>query len=299
MKVTEEVYRGLDCIRLSNRSISAWLTKSVGLRVIGLGLESQEDLLAHLPQAAIELPDDEDYQLRGGHRLWYAPERPESTYVPDNQPVETVIGEEQVDQIQPVDRPTGIQKAWTIQLDETDAQVTLEHRLSNRGESLVRLAPWAITMLRPGGVGILPQQLGKSDEHGLLPNRHLVLWPYTRMASPHILWGDKAVFVEAELEGDALKIGLPNPSGWLAYCLEGMLFVKKAGFEEGAEYIDRGASSEVYCSPEFIELETLGPVVELGPGESLVHQEQWQVYPEGKWEEEILDRYEDYQQTRP
>jgi len=38
-----------------------------------------------------------------------------------------------------------------------------------------------------------------------------------------------------------------------------------------------------------MELESLGPVVDLEPGECTTHQEIWQVYPEGFWPEEISD----------
>lgn len=295
MASTNEVYNGLDCIRLSNETVSVWITKSVGLRIIGLSINDNDDLLAFVPEARIELPGGEDYHLRGGHRLWYAPEKPETTYFPDNQPVETIVGEGRVEQIQPVDRSNGIQKSWEIKLGKQSAQIIINHRLSNLGEDPILLAPWAITMLRPGGVGIFPQQSSPSDEHGLLPNRHLVFWPYTPVDSPYILWWDEAIYVEAKMKSDALKIGFPNPDGWLAYSIDDLLFVKRAAFDQDAEYLDRGASSEVYCCRDFIELETLGPTVKLAPRETVEHQEVWEIYTEGNWVEDIFDLYQMYQ----
>jgi hypothetical protein len=144
-------------------------------------------------------------------------------------------------------------------------------------------------MMRPGGLGILPLQKGLDDQHGLLPNRQLVFWPYTDINSSNLCMHNLGIGVQATMEEGAVKIGAPNPLNWLAYAWGGLLFVKRAGYQWGAKYLDRGASSQIYCSPEMIELETLGPVVNLAPGESVDHQEIWQVYPEGKWPREISD----------
>ena len=39
-----------------------------------------------------------------------------------------------------------------------------------------------------------------------------------------------------------------------------------------------GSSSQLYCQPEFIELETLGPRKVIAPGETVTHRETWQLY---------------------
>ena len=89
-----------------------------------------------------------------------------------------------------------------------------------------------------------------------------------------------------------LKVGSPNPSNWMAYAVGGVLFVKRTVYQKGATYLDRGASSQIYCNPDLIELETLGPVVNLKPGDSVGHQEIWQIYQEGHWPPEIFDIYQ-------
>ena len=49
-----------------------------------------------------------------------------------------------------------------------------------------------------------------------------------------------------------------------------------------------GASGQVYSHPTFTELETLGPLATLAPGESVVHQEDWEVHFVGEGEAEGL-----------
>ena len=46
----------------------------------------------------------------------------------------------------------------------------------------------------------------------------------------------------------------------------------------GAQYPDFGCNFEVFTNPEFIELETLGPLVELHPRETVEHREEWWLF---------------------
>jgi hypothetical protein len=148
-------------------------------------------------------------------------------------------------------------------------------RTPDRGAASVDLAPWAITQLRPGGVAILPQPSEPPDERGLLPNCQITFGAYTSINSPHIAWGDRFVLVRAVMREGALKMGFPNPAGWLAYAVDGSLFIKAAAYQPAADYFDRGSSRECYCDPRFLELETLGPRPVLAPGRSITHREAW------------------------
>ncbi|MEX1294902.1 MAG: hypothetical protein AB1Z67_01900, partial [Candidatus Limnocylindrales bacterium] len=56
------------------------------------------------------------------------------------------------------------------------------------------------------------------------------------------------------------------------------LLVKYAGHDEEREYADMGASGQVYSHGDFTELETLGPLTDLGPGEAAEHREEWAVH---------------------
>jgi hypothetical protein len=294
MEVTHEEFLGYACLRLSNQRISIWLTEDFGLRLIGLALAGGDNVLAYAPEGHIEVAGGEDYFLRGGHRLWYGPEVPETTYLPDNRPVDTSYEAGVVEQRQPVDESTGVEKMWRVQLVAESARLSIEHQLTNRGTEPITLAPWAITMLKPGGLGIFPQPVGLSDPHGLQPNRHVVLWPYTPVQSEFIQWQDDGIFVRAALKESPLKIGFPNPAGWLAYLYQDQIFVKRTKYDPTATYIDRGASSQVYCSPDVIELETLGPQVQLQPGQKVEHHESWELTPADECRAQVRELYDKY-----
>lgn len=271
----------LHCIALSNGVLELLVAQDIGPRILSLRLVGRENLLAELPEFVIERPGGESFHFWGGHRLWYAPESQAITYLPDNRPVEMVPLATGVQVNQPPEEGTGMQKSLLITLAEGKAEVVVEHTLTNGGARPRTCAPWAITQFKPGGFAILPQNDAPNDPDGLLPNRALALWPYTKMDSPFIHWGNRFIFVEATMtKADGpLKIGWPNPAGWLAYLLGDILFVKQAAYQPDATYLDMGSSSECYARYDFLELETLGPRVVLEPGQSVSHQEVWQLFP--------------------
>ncbi len=127
-------------------------------------------------------------------------------------------------------------------------------------------------------MAILPQNAGLADVHGVQPNRNLVLWPYTDLRSQHVTWGNRYTFVRAAFKSGAFKVAFPNPRGWLAYYRQGTLFVKYAEYRPAEEYYDLGGSSQCYCQPRFLELETQGPKTVVPVGESVTHREAWRVF---------------------
>lgn len=263
-----------DCAALENEHLSLLVTQSVGPRIISLRLNGGGNLFAELPDFVTKRPDGKDFHFRGGHRLWHAPESMPRTYALDNEPVEIIQTGDSLSVTQQVEAETGIEKSMRISLTRDKAQVILHHTLTNRGLWSIECAPWAITQFKTGGVAILPQWSGQTD---LLPNRSLALWPYTNIASPHVTWGNEYILVRAETQ-PPFKVGFPNPRGWLAYWLEGTLFVKRAAYDPQSSYYDHGSSSECYCNSHFLELETLAPIGELEPGASVTHIETWELY---------------------
>ncbi len=274
----------LECVQLANDSLEILVTRSVGPRIISLKLTHGKNLFAELPDAGMACPGSGMFKLRGGHRLWHAPEIPSRTYLPDNNGVMVKEIEHGLKVTPSVEVQTSIEKSIQITLPDQTATVIVDHSLKNVGYWPIELAPWAITQMKPGGIAILPQATDKADAAGVLPNRSLAIWPYTDMNSPHIQWGNRYIFIHATMSSDALKLGFPNPANWLGYYVDQTLFVKKATYQPESEYFDFGSSTECYCRAEFIELETLGPRTTLEPNQSVTHRETWKLYPNVSFE---------------
>lgn len=267
---------------LESRYLRIEYLTEAGPRFVRLFLSgSEENLLAELPNLTVDTSYG-PYHFYGGHRLWHSPEAMPRTYIPDNQGLVVEVLASGVRLTQPVEAGTGIQKTVEILLSAERAELTLHHTLSNQGLWPVELSAWAITQLALGGKVILPQKQGAVDPHGLLPNRQLVLWPYTLWHDPRLRLGEEAILVDTAIKAtpanQALKVGYRNPYEWIAYWRKGVLFVKKIVPIDGGTYPDGGCNIECYCNDKFVELESLGPVTRLEPGSHLVHTEVWELY---------------------
>lgn len=270
-------FQNQDCFLLENKRIQLILAQSIGPRILGLNLFGKTNLLAELPDFKTPLPDGSDYHIFGGHRLWMAPENLRLTYDHDDHPVEIRTSQNTVTVKKKIEKRTGIEKTLRIQVDPTDAKIEIEHILKNCGNQPLACAAWAITQFKTGGVAILPQS---NVDTGLLPNRSLVFWPYTDVSSPRFRLGNEFILVDAVMDVP-FKVGFPNSRGWLAYWLNGCLFVKRASYDTQAKYYDWGSSSECYCNDRFLELETLSPKTTVQPGDSITHKETWEIFEDG------------------
>lgn len=277
--IESDKYAGLDCVKLSNGMLTLRVTSSLGPRVISLSAKGGENLFAVLPEKKFTHEDGRVYSFIGGHRFWIAPETPEITYLPDDDPVKIKEIDNGISITQRANQKNGFQKFLDIQFSDSDRNIIyLDHRVRNIGAKPIRLAAWAITQFLPGGIGILPMETEPADENSFLPNRRLIFWPYSDLTSNLITLGDTYVLIKAQFEDGAFKVGYPNPKGWIAYLNNSTLFVKRAVYEPSQSYFDFESSSECYCNQHFLELETLSPIHYLDPGESVSHLETWEIY---------------------
>lgn len=271
-------FYGLPTRIIENQHLRLEFLADAGPRIVRLSFAgSSENFFVELPHKKIETPLG-DFFLRGGHRLWHSPEAMPRTYLPDNAGVIVEDFDGGVRLRQPTEALTGITKSIEIRLDPRRAAATITHRLQNDGAHAVEFAPWAITMLPLGGVAVLPQTIGAIDAHGLLPNRNLVLWQYTRVNDARLELNDDAMRVHARADLPPCKIGYFNRRGWIAYWRAGLLFVKRFAPQIDQMHADFNCNAEVYCNDEFIELETLAPLTWMAPGQSATHVETWELH---------------------
>jgi hypothetical protein len=115
----------------------------------------------------------------------------------------------------------------------------------------------------------------------LLPDRVISLWPYTSLNDKRLVFGEHYIFVKQDPSIEKpLKIGVKANPSWAAYYVNGLLFIKAFKAVE-ATYPDFGSTVEVYTNNLFLELETLGPLRRIEPGEVNRHVELWKVVKVG------------------
>ena len=246
-------------------------------RIMGISLVGKPNMLADISGAPPIPTPWGDFHFRGGHRLWHAPEAMPRTYAPDTGEMKITDLPNGVILETQTEPGTGIRKRIEIRLAADKPSATLTHTLINDGLWPVELAPWTITQFRLGGTAILPMPVGNVDAAGLLPNRQISLWPYTRLNDPRLSLRDDYVIFKA----DALppfKLGYFNPHGWLAYWLDGILFRKTFDVQPNLLHPDNNCNAELYCGDQFVELESLAPLTILNPGAMVNHVETWDVF---------------------
>jgi hypothetical protein len=290
-KMEKVAYGGWpNCIRLSNGTVELIATTDVGPRIIRFGLVGKDNEFFEDPQQ-MGKTNSSEWLAFGGHRLWVAPEAKPRSYFPDSQPVKSVQQAGTLRLIQPVESSNGMQKEIEITLAPSGSHVTVLHRLTNHNLWDVDVAPWALTVMHPGGKAIFPQEPYSPhpdipdtpgqviDKRFYLPTRTLVLWSYTNLHDPRWVFTDKYLLLKQDAAATRpQKIGLSNRQNWAAYLRGGHLFVKKTTYQEGATYPDHGCNFETFTNAAMLELESVGPLAKLPPEGSLTHQEDWYLF---------------------
>ena len=272
------------------------VTADVGPRILFYGFRSGENLLHEVEEDAGRTGDSK-FRLYGGHRLWVSPEV-ERTYYPDNRPVtvsqhgNAIRFTAEREELPP---GTNLQKELEIELASSGSQVRIKHRIKNHDTHSTTLAPWSPTMMSAGGRAILPlsPRIAMDKDH-YLPVGAFGIWSFTDFADPRWVLGTAYIQLRhlANPPGRFKEQmgGIYNSAGWRAYFKQGYLFVKRAAVMSGVRYPDFGCNFEVFTNPDFLELETLGPLVELHPGEVAEHVEHWWLFadvPSGENDEWI------------
>jgi hypothetical protein len=218
----------------------------------------------------------DEWRVYGGHRFWHAPEHPQRTYYPDNDLVAVEDHGDFMRLIQDTETTTGIQKEIDLELHPQEARVQVTHRLRNRSMWPVELAPWALSVMASGGTGIMPLPPRKTHQESLLPANTLSMWAYTNMADPRWTWGQRVIMLKQDpANHEPQKIGISSPDGWAAYARNGHLFVKFFEPVAGARYPDFNSNVEFFTDDTILEVETLGPLVNLAPDSAVSHTETW------------------------
>ena len=302
--------RWRNCLRVRNKKVDLVVLKEAGPRIIRFGFADDANVFGELS------PESEEHSgievnVLGGHRLWHAPEVNPRTYQSDAFPVgitenttteSSALRREGFSTFlrisQRAERLTGIRKEMDVTLHDTEPSVKVVHRLINENVWTVDLAPWAITVMEKEGTAIVPLPPRGSHMENLSPTLSLAIWPYTNLADSRFHFGERFITLTQDPTNTLMqKIGIRNTVGWVAYLQECRLFVKQIHHNCTASYPDLGSSAEIFTNEQILEIETLGPMSRIEPGQAVEHVETWHLHRDvpgfsNETElQEIADRY--------
>ena len=271
-------------LRLQGNTTELVITLDVGPRIIRYAFHHGKNVFVELPEQ-LGGSGENEWMIRGGHRLWTAPEGDHS-YELDNGPVEWKhFGETGVEIIQPPSAKFGYQKTLRVELLENE-MVRITHLLTNISGKPLDLSPWALSVMAPGGVALIPQppldlhpsefpEGRETKPEEFLPNREMVLWPFTDLNDGRYAFSLNFLRVTYLPELPATKLGLKLPTGWVAYQNGDSIFAKHFACDPSLPYPDRGSNFEIFTNVLILELESLAPSVALAPGATATHIEHW------------------------
>ena len=291
IKFEEVTYKNFGrCISMSNGIVELLATLDFGPRIIRFSKINGENVMFEDINRSLNKDESADlfaekfgkelgtWRIYGGHRLWASPETFPRTYYPDNEPVEYKTEGNKLTLTPPPQRYNQQQMKIEIIMSVDSGRVDLYHTITNLSPWPQKFSPWCLSVLGQNGTEIVPVPTRST---GLLHNRKITLWDYTKMNDQRVHWGDKYIFLTQDPNAECpLKFGIDSQHGWAAYFIHGDVMLKKFDVIEGAEYPDDGMSFETYTSDLFLEMESLGEYKEVESGDSISHHESWELIPD-------------------
>jgi len=265
-------------LQLANEHVELIISLDIGPRILSYNIPGGQNVFKSYP-AQLGGTGESEWLIRGGHRLWLAPEDESRSYVPDNVPVIHDLKEPNGVHLEnAAAEPYRIKKEMDISLATDGSRVTIVHKAVNESPGPISIATWSLTVMAPGGLEIIPLPPPGQHPRDLVPNRLMVAWPFTDLSDPRWRFGWRFITLRQTSEGVPTKLGLAHAEKWIGYLTRDALFIKTFEYESGEIYPDRGCNFETFSNSEMLEIESLSPLRTLEPGESVSHTEHWYLF---------------------
>lgn len=266
---------------ITYNDIKLGITTQLGPRVIYMSYKGSENLFFEDVDRATKRNDppmsdvfgeNAVWYLYGGHRIWMSPEAYPETYLNDNLPVEWENDENSITFTQQDLPNSGVKVSLKIVFGN-DGTLSVYNTVKNISSSTINGAVWALSVMAQGGVGFVKLS---EENTGLLPNRRIVLWPYTKLSDKRLTLTDKFVAVRQDKNATCdFKIACESREGAVYYLNKNVLFKKTFAYDENAQYPDWGVNCEFFTCNNFFELESLSPLTDIPSMGEITHKESW------------------------
>ena len=270
-----------ECLYVDNGILELGIPLAFGIRVAHLSFVGEENVFFVHPNEMEDFSLPSGWRVRGGHRLWLAPESPDD-YYPDNDPITYEVRGNTVCVTQREDPLLRVVKSLSLTLKGSTVRVT--HKILNTGEKR-RLALWGVSSMKAGGVITIPLAV---REDGYDPNLHVSAWDYTNLSDDRLHFSRERIVMEQRTSDRKLKIGVGHPSGPVTYENGSTVFRKVIPFYPQRTYPDGGVSFEGFVSNHMVEVEGLSPLKTVSPMKTALYRETWELYRKN---EEHKDEY--------
>ncbi len=243
-----------------------------GIRISYLSYNGGENLFFEQPNDMTELATPDGWRVRGGHRLWLAPES-EKVYYPDNDKIHYEIFENGITVTQETDPWLNIQKSIEI-IFLSENSLKVSNRVKNTGEKEITASLWAITSVAPCGTEYIELPI---RDNGYDPMHHISMWDYTSLGDERVEYKRDKITLSHKPTGKKYKIGVGHPIGNIKYINKGVSFEKTYDINKDYPYPDGGVSFETFMCDHMVEIETLSHLYDIKPKETVFYNEIWTI----------------------
>lgn len=270
-----------NCIELSNETTRVVLEPNVGGRVLVYALKGNNVLYINAKLEGTPYVPGKPYGNPGAGRFFYGPEKtgPRSSQLFLGKWEGKITGPREAMMTSEIDTVTGVRLVRSFQLDETGSHLSCTQVIQNASKKVIRHYHWSRTFAKGGGISLTPL-----NPHSKYPKGYLVYGPGNVLDFEP----DDEPNVRTR-EGILEIIGAPGRpkfvmdcvEGWLAYITrDDQLFIKKFNIYPDRNYGDMAAPTvSVYYNRETMcEVEPIGPLEILEPGEAAPFTEHWYLY---------------------
>ena len=294
VRIEKVNYKGWpNSYKITNGEVELVVVGDIGPRIMRYALVGGQNLFKEYPET-LGKSGETTWIIRGGHRLWRAPEDQVLSYGLDNGPVAIEVKGDVLTATGPVEKTTGLQKQIVVKLASTGSGVEVIHRLKNTNRQPLEFAAWALTVMAPGGVMITGFPPRGKHPDVLPPTNPLTMWAYTDFSDRRWHFTKKYLTLKQDPKAkEPQKVALFNPETWGAYLLGSDLFVKRYQADPKRQYPDFGCSLATFTNADMLEVETLGPLTKVASGASVEHTERWSLHKNVRipaWTDAALDK---------
>ena len=283
-------YHGAEAYRLSNGILTVVAVPGLGGRVMSFSLAGRELFFANHDELAAGPPWQVEGRWRnwGGYKMWPAPQARWGG--PPDPPGGVLDGGaysahvevepegrwSAVTMVSERDEVTGLRFERSLRLEVGSSSALLSQRMANVSEDSVEWSIWDVTQVpgrgAPGEPAWVYFQLeGDGGDPGYVLQAGE---PDNPTWVPGVAQGVMGV----KYTGRVGKIGEMSRGNWMAFRSGDLVYAKlfpQASPEE--VYPDGGVNVEVWSNPDpsYMEMEILGPLTTLAPGEAADHEQRW------------------------
>ena len=275
-------YRGWqDSYRLTAGAYSLVVVPEIGGRIMEYSLDGRNVIWENPLEFSQTYPIGSEWRNYGGYKTWVSPQdlwgwppdfmldsgkaNIEVLQSPKGLPVLKIIGAPSL--------KSGVFFTKEITLMES-GEVVIKQRMHSISSKVLAYGIWDVTQVRTPCFAAFPLNPNTKFPDGLN-----YLMSECRNSAQYEF---KDGFCIVTYMGERGDIASDSPGPWLIWFKDDLAYVKFFGpTEKDAEYPDSGCTCEVFTSDRklgYVEVEILGPVVELQPGAETELIGRWRIF---------------------